>query len=208
MDFFGHLKTITYHRILVCKGCFRIGLYWQGLTHDLSKYEPVEFLNGIKYYQGYRSPNNAEREDKGYSAAWLHHKGRNRHHFEYWIDFAGDGFGGKAELKPIRMPDNYIAEMFIDRVSASKVYKGNEYNDGCPYAYYKYGDISHLLHPYTQTLLEAWLIMLAKKGEAYTFRYIKRFLRLPREKRDRIAVKMLHGGVTKEQLFSRIDYKK
>ena len=67
--------------------CFRIGLYKQGLLHDLSKYEPVEFLVGCKYYQGDRSPNNAEREATGISRSWLHHKGRNKHHFEYWVDY-------------------------------------------------------------------------------------------------------------------------
>ena len=58
-----HFKTITRHKLLVMKYCFRIGLYKQGLLHDLSKYSPTEFLVGCKYYQGTRSPNNAERED-------------------------------------------------------------------------------------------------------------------------------------------------
>ena len=80
-----HLKTINHHKWLVCQGCFKVGLYKQGLLHDLSKYSPTEFLVGCKFYQGTRSPNNAEREVKGYSAAWLHHKGRNRHHYEYWL---------------------------------------------------------------------------------------------------------------------------
>lgn len=71
-----HFKTITRHRLLVMVNCFRIGLIRQGLTHDLSKYSPTEFWTGAKYYQGIRSPNAAEREKKGYSAAWLHHKGR------------------------------------------------------------------------------------------------------------------------------------
>ena len=82
----GHFKTITHHRHLVLRGCFRVGLYWQGLCHDLSKYSPTEFWTGVRYYQGTRSPNAAEREEKGYSEAWMHHKGRNRHHFEYWTD--------------------------------------------------------------------------------------------------------------------------
>ena len=77
-----HLCTILHHKNLVRAGCFKIGLYKQGLLHDMSKYTPTEFLVGCKYYQGTMSPNNAEREDKGYSAAWLHHKGRNKHHME------------------------------------------------------------------------------------------------------------------------------
>ena len=74
MKFWKHLKTINHHKMLVMKGCFRVGLYKQGLLHDLSKYMPSEFLVGCKYYQGDVSPNNAEREDRGYSSAWLHHK--------------------------------------------------------------------------------------------------------------------------------------
>ena len=58
------------------KNCFAVGLYRQGLLHDLSKYSWEEFATGVKYYQGNRSPNAAEKEEKGYSAAWLHHKGR------------------------------------------------------------------------------------------------------------------------------------
>ena len=88
MKAWRHFKTITYHRWLVCQGCFKVGLYWQGLTHDLSKYTPTEFMVGVKYFQGNRSPNGAERDEKGYSLAWMHHKGRNRHHYEYWTDLS------------------------------------------------------------------------------------------------------------------------
>ena len=88
INIWNHFKTITKHRMLVCRHCFQIGLYRQGLTHDLSKYSPEEFFTGVRYYQGTRSPNAAEREDLGYSKAWLHHKGRNKHHYEYWIDIS------------------------------------------------------------------------------------------------------------------------
>ena len=90
MHFIGHFKTITRHKILVAKGCFKLGLYYQGIMHDMSKYSPTEFLVGVKYYQGTASPNNAERMEKGISMSWLHHKGRNKHHFEYWIDYSID----------------------------------------------------------------------------------------------------------------------
>ena len=104
------------------KGCFAVGLYKQGLTHDLSKYSPTEFLVGARYFQGDRSPNNAEREEKGYSSAWLHHKGRNRHHYEYWVDYSIKEVPGG--IAPIEMPVKYVAEMLMDRIAASKVYKG------------------------------------------------------------------------------------
>ena len=81
-----HFLTITHHKLVVMEGCFQVGLFKQGLLHDLSKYSWEEFKTGVKYYQGTRSPNAAEKEEKGYSSAWLHHKGRNKHHFEYWTD--------------------------------------------------------------------------------------------------------------------------
>ena len=85
--FFGHLKTVLKHKTIVCGFCFKCGLYRQGLTHDLSKLSPAEFIPGVRYFSGKRSPNEQERTEKGYSAAWLHHKGRNRHHWEYWTDY-------------------------------------------------------------------------------------------------------------------------
>lgn len=168
----SHLKTITYHKYLVAKGCFRIGLYKQGILHDMSKYSPSEFLVGVKFYQGTRSPNNAEREAKGYSSAWLHHKGRNKHHYEYWVDYNRQG-----ELIPCAMPDKYIAEMVMDRIAASKVYEGKNYTDASALKYfYGGGNENAIMHPYTRELLERMLKMLAEEGEEKTFAYIRKEL--------------------------------
>lgn len=171
MKAWAHFKTITYHRFLVMQGCFKVGLYWQGLTHDLSKYSPAEFWVGAKYYQGDRSPNNAEREDKGYSAAWLHHKGRNKHHYEYWIDYSCRGIEGG--MAPAAMPVRYVIEMFMDRVAASKVYNGKKYTDKDALKYLKSGKNANLIHPKTYRQLELLLTMLAERGEEETFSYIK-----------------------------------
>ncbi len=170
MKAWNHLKTITRHRHLVMKACFNVGLYRQGLLHDLSKYTPVEFLVGCKYYQGTRSPNNAEREDKGYSAAWLHHKGRNKHHFEYWIDY---GIQPNQGICGMKMPINYVLEMFIDRVCASKNYEGEAYSNDSALRYYMHGKGKYLLHPDSAILLEKLLHMLADEGEEVTFSYIR-----------------------------------
>ncbi|MCH5249438.1 MAG: catalase [Lachnospiraceae bacterium] len=169
-----HFKTITYHKYLVMKGCFKVGLYKQGLMHDLSKYSPTEFLVGARYYQGDRSPNNAEREDIGYSSAWLHHKGRNKHHYEYWIDYSSrDIPGGMA---PASMPNKYIIEMLMDRIAACKVYHGADYTDSDPLAYYERGRELSIMHEKTKKKLEFLLRMLADRGEDYTFRYIRRHI--------------------------------
>lgn len=90
MRVWQHFKTITRHKLLVMKYCFKMGLYWQGLVHDLSKYSWTEFSVGCRYYQGDRSPNNAEREATGLSTSWIHHYGRNKHHFEHWVDYGID----------------------------------------------------------------------------------------------------------------------
>lgn len=171
MKAWKHFCTITFHKYLVAKGCFAVGLYRQGLLHDMSKYSFAEFRIGAKYYQGTRSPNNAEKEEKGYSSAWLHHKGRNKHHLEYWLDY------GKAPDKSItgmRMPEKYVVEMFMDRVAACKVYMGDDYTDGAPLAYYERGKGITILHPESRSLLETMLRMLEEKGEKATFSYIRK----------------------------------
>lgn len=171
-NFNGHLHTVNSHRRLVRKYCFKLGLYRQGMMHDLSKYSPSEFIPGVKYYQdGHRSPNNAQREDEGVSKAWLHHKGRNKHHFEYWIDYDVDG--NSTILAGMKMPVKYVAEMFCDRVAASRIYNKDKYKDSDPLDYYIKGLGHYIMHPETDELLHNLLKMLADKGEEYTFAYIK-----------------------------------
>lgn len=168
----AHLKTVTRHKWYVLRYCFRCGLYWQGLTHDLSKFSPVEFWVGAKYYQGDHSPNDEERRDKGYSSAWLHHKGRNRHHLEYWIDYKRQP-DGTVRLAGMPMPKKYVVEMFCDRLAASRVYKGKDFDPGAPYRYYMHGKASNLLHEDSAALLEALLVILKDEGEDAVFRYIR-----------------------------------
>lgn len=170
MKLWKHFKTITHHRWLVMVGCFQIGLYWQGLTHDLSKYSPTEFLIGAKYYQGTRSPNAAEREDKGFSEAWMHHKGRNRHHYEYWTDMSRQ----TRNYESIPMPRKYLAEMVMDRIAACKTYQQGDYEDGAALTYFAKSRERQLMHPDTRQQLEYILTMLRDKGEAETFRYLRR----------------------------------
>lgn len=171
MKAWKHFKTITHHKFIVMQGCFKVGLYRQGLLHDMSKYSLGEFLVGVKYYQGNRSPNNAEREAIGYSSAWLHHKGRNKHHYEYWIDYSTKNIAGG--LAPAPMPEKYIIEMLMDRIAACKIYNGAAYSSKSPLEYYSLGKESAPIHPETKRLLEQLLEMLAKEGEEKTFAYIR-----------------------------------
>ena len=175
MPFRAHLHTVNRHRRLVRHYCFKLGLVWQGLTHDLSKYSPTEFWRGVKYYQGWRSPNDQECLENGVSLAWLHHKGRNRHHFEYWIDYciAPDG---KVYMGGCRMPVKYVAEMFCDRIAACKVYQGAAYTDASPYDYYIRSQKHILIHPETGALIEQMLLVLKEQGEEAAFAHVRALL--------------------------------
>ena len=164
-----HFCTITKHKCLVLDGCFRVGLFWQGITHDLSKYSPVEFWNGARYYQGNKSPNTAEREEKGYSEAWMHHKGRNRHHYEYWTDMNRQ----TRNYESIPMPRKYLVEMVMDRRAACMTYQGKDYRPDSALIYFDRSREKDLMHPQTNKELRHILVMLAEKGEQETFRYLK-----------------------------------
>ena len=169
---FKHFKTITHHRHKVIANCFRAGILWRGLLHDLSRYSPTEFIPGAKHYLGDRSPNEGEREDYGYSKAWMHHKGRNRHHFEYWTDYSPV----TKKMEGVPMPKKFLIEMFCDRVAASKIYNGKNYKDSTPLEYFLNGRQRRgaLIHPKTSDELEMLLRMLAEKGEKETFKYIRK----------------------------------
>ena len=175
MRVWAHFKTVAHHRRLVRRYCFRLGLYWQGLTHDLSKYSLTEFLPGAKYWVGSRSPNDVERRETGVSLAWLHHKGRNRHHFEYWIDYCLAPDGG-VYMGGCRMPMKYVAEMFCDRIAASRVYLKDAYTDAAPYDYYMRSRKTILIHPETGDAIEKMLLVLKEEGEEAAFRYVRQML--------------------------------
>jgi len=174
MDFWGHLRTINHHKYLVTKMCFEVGLYKQGILHDLSKYHPIEFFPGIVYYQGNRSPIAREKEINGLSKGWLHHKGRNPHHFEYWIDYTMNK--GTASIAGMKMSKKYVAEMVIDRICASKNYQKENYTDRSALDYYMKTRPAMIIHKESDFLARYLLTMLEKKGEIYFLRYMKRVL--------------------------------
>lgn len=168
--FIKHFCTITKHRHMVIRHCAKTGILWQGLRHDLSKYSLAEFIPGAKYYLGYKSPTEAERMEIGYSAAWMHHKGRNKHHFEYWTDYNPQ----TKKMSPVEMPLRYVKEMFCDRVAAGKIYLGKNYTNDNPINYFLNGNARYVMHPNTAKVLGDWLLMLQQRGEKETFAYIKK----------------------------------
>lgn len=165
----AHFRTIIKHRHMVIKHCKKAGILKQGLTHDLSKFSPTEFKPGAKYFQGNRSPNEEEREEYGYSLAWIHHKGRNKHHFEYWTDYNAK----TRVMEPVKMPIKYVKEMFCDRVAASKIYMKENYDSSCPLKYFMRSKGKRMIHPETSDFLEKLLIMLQDEGEDKVFEYLR-----------------------------------
>ena len=169
----GHFKTITRHRHTVIAHSRLAGILFQGLRHDLSKYSPTEVIPGARFYCGDRSPNEEERALYGYSAAWLHHKGRNRHHFEYWSDYNVK----TKEFGPVPMPPKYIAEMFCDRVAASKIYQGKKYTDKHPLEYFMRSKGRRPIDPNTSDMIEGLLRTLAEDGEDAAFAAVRKMLK-------------------------------
>jgi len=168
-NFKGHLATISKHKFMVTKYCFKCGMIKQGLLHDLSKYSPVEFWSGVRYYQGFRSPIDAEKEDIGYSLGWLHHEGRNRHHWEYWIDKDYPN----RKLIALKMPFNYLLESVVDRIVACKVYNKDNYQDDAAYNFFLKGRDRYFFNEETKRQLEYLLKYLADNGEEKALHYYK-----------------------------------
>lgn len=165
--FFKHLHTIDHHRYVVMRNCFRCGLYRQGLHHDLSKYSPKEFWESVKYFQGDRSPYIYEKEHFGYAPGWLHHKGINKHHWEYWYDMIN------GKWTPLEMPFNYFVEMVCDRVGACRIYQKEHYTKESALQYYLSRGDRWAMHPETAKKLEDVLRDIADRGEEAVFADLK-----------------------------------
>ena len=167
-NFFCHLSLVIKHKTRVLINCSKCGLVWRGLVHDISKFTPTEFFESVKYYQGNRSPIGVCRREKGVSLAWLHHKGRNKHHIEYWID-------SECEIQPI-MPYEYAVECVCDKLAATRVYAGKNYSTDLPLLHWeRYGKKVNG-NPKTMAFIEAVFVDVKAKGEKYVLnqRYMKK----------------------------------
>ena len=159
-NFIYHLALICRHKWHVFKLCCKAGIPLQGILHDLSKFSPTEFWESVKYYNGKRSPLAVSRELNGYSKAWMHHKGRNKHHWEYWID--GYHRGGYGCL----MPFPYACEMICDMIAATKVYNGKDFTNQGPLAYFERQNYGQFVHPQIQDFMRAVFTAYIDKGES------------------------------------------
>jgi len=166
-----HFNKICTHKYWVAKYCFKCGLYWQGITHDLSKFSPTEFWESVKYYRGDSSPINAAKADKGYSLAWQHHKGRNPHHYEYWTDNYDKG------TTCIRMPYKYVIELICDWIGAGRAYQGKNFTYTGEYKYVQNKLETAKMHQDTKYFIDFIFENLMKmENKNYPEKSIERFI--------------------------------
>ncbi len=166
-NIFKHLGLVLRHKWRVFINCTRCSLPWRGIVHDISKFSPTEFFESVKYYNGHRSPIGVCRRDKGYSEAWLHHKGRNKHHIEYWVDT-------ECNTPPL-MPYKYAVECVCDKLAATRVYAGKNYSLDLPLAHFrKYGILANG-NPKTMRFVEEVFLDVETHGEGYVLskKYMK-----------------------------------
>lgn len=142
-----HFWKICVHKYWVYKYCKLAGITWRGIVHDLSKFSPIEFFESVKYYQGTSSPIDAAKRENGYSMAWQHHKGRNKHHHEYWTDNYDSG------TTPIEMPRKYMIEMFCDYIGAARAYMGKNFNWYSELQWWEKKRQNAMIHPNTKAQL-------------------------------------------------------
>ena len=152
-----HFTKICKHKWWVFYYCCKAGIPWRGIKHDMSKFSPTEFWESVRYYQGNRSPIDACKEDKGYSKAWLHHKGRNRHHYEYWVDNFDNGG------QPLQMPYKDAVEMLCDYLGASRAYLGKDFSYQKEYEWWLKKSAKPLaMHPQTKQFIDICLSRFTK----------------------------------------------
>src|SRR3972149_1962592 len=91
------LKSLSYllrHKWYVMIECFKVGLFWRGIRHDISKFLPDEFIPYANFFYkkadkmkrdgtGYYKP--TDTGDKAFDFAWLLHQKRNRHHWQWYL---------------------------------------------------------------------------------------------------------------------------
>lgn len=143
-----HLRVIMRHRRWVRYFCFRANLFRQGLMHDLSKYSPTEFIESVRYFVGTSSPIDACKKDKGYSAAWMHHKAHNKHHREYWTDNYDKG------TTCVKMPWKYALECFCDFLGAGKAYNPKKFTSKMEFDWWEQNRLNMKIHIDTRMLLD------------------------------------------------------
>lgn len=162
INIFKHTRVVLKHKWVVFKLCCKIGIPWRGFLHDFSKFSPEEFWESVKYFNGHKSPIIVCKMENGYSKAWLHHKGRNKHHPEYWTDLA-------LPEQAVIMPYKYSAEMVCDKMAAGIVYEGKNWTPSTEINYYMKERENELINPQMDKFMIEVFTQVEKEGLNKTF---------------------------------------
>jgi hypothetical protein len=130
-----YLWYVLRHKYHVAIECFKEGLYWQGLTHDLSKFRPSEFIPYARHFHGPRKNLSKPRDstgyykptdtgDKAFDEAWRLHVLRNAHHWQHWCVAEADESRSPTSV-PFEIPARFLREMICDWKGAGKA-QGNK----------------------------------------------------------------------------------
>lgn len=163
MKYVKYLKYVLRHKWYVMIECFRFGLIWRGIMHDMSKLRPSEFIPYANFFYGNGNDIRSRRDKSGYykptdtgdkefDFAWLFHQKRNSHHWQWWV-LPEDGGG----LKVLEMSDVAILEMVCDWLGAGKAQgKFSPKNDKFKEtrAWYSVNKEKMQLHPKTRRIVE------------------------------------------------------
>jgi hypothetical protein len=129
--YWEYFKYVLKHKYFVMVECFKIGLYWRGIMHDMSKFLPDEFIPYARYFYGdYGIKNNCPakwgnpgdifyKTKADFDRAWLLHLHRNPHHHQYWL-LVNDSDG----TYPLEMQRKYVREMVYDWIGAGLAITG------------------------------------------------------------------------------------
>lgn len=122
MMYLSYIWYVLKHKWFVMIECFKMGLYFRGIIHDLSKFYPVEFIAYSKHFCGNINKgrdktgnyNPFENSSEEFKRAWLHHAHHNDHHWQYWF------LETCNEEIVYPMNEDCIKEMLCDWVGAGK----------------------------------------------------------------------------------------
>jgi hypothetical protein len=158
-----NLRYILKHKWYVAVECWEKGLYWQAITHDMSKFRPSEFFAYADYFYGefvkeedvprylsmsYRGIKTEESVEEEFNLAWLKHIHRNPHHWQYYLLKEDSG-----PLIVMDMPYKKVMEMICDWKGAGRAIHGHDETG----EWYKANKYKMVLSPRTRLWVESEL---------------------------------------------------
>ena len=165
MKFFKHLWVVIKHKSNVLYYASKLGIFWTGLVHDLTKFTPTEFNRSVKYFHGKKSPTIVERASHdNFSYICVAHTGRNKHHWQYWVDYT------RWEIVVNKIPFRHALEYVADVLSASKVYNPKDFNFMVAHDYFKEHSKTYLMHPATKE----FILLCIKEAHDNGFKAVKK----------------------------------